>query len=189
MAKINLLPWRETLRKERQRQFSVVAIGSAMLMVLIIVYIHLHFSGLIREQESRNTFLEKQISQVNKNIEEIQTLEADKENLLARMDIIQQLQRSRPEIVHLFYETAKMLPNGVYLTKISKTNMTVKIEGVAQSNANVSRLMKNLDASDWLDNPVLDIIDSSKKQYPDASWFNLHANLKHPDDSQGQTKK
>ncbi len=173
MAKINLLPWRESLKKEQQRQFASVAIGSVVFMVLIIVYMHIHFAGLISAQEDRNAYLQKVIDTVEKDIIAIKSLEEDKQNLLARMNIIQQLQGSRPEIVHLFDESAKTLPDGVYLTKVNRTGSAVKMEGVAESNANVSTFMKNLDGSEWLKAPRLDVIDSSKSQYQGLSWFNL----------------
>jgi len=189
MAKINLLPWREVLKKEQQRQFASIAIGSVIFMTLIIVYLHIHFAGLISAQENRNAFLEKEIEKVEKDIVAIKTLEDDKASLLARMNIIQQLQGSRPEIVHLFDETAKTLPAGVYLTKLNRAGTTVKIEGVAESNANVSTFMKNLDASRWLKGPKLDVIDASKSQYQGLSWFNLRVAQTKPTNKDKAMKK
>jgi len=174
MAKINLLPWRDSLKKEQQRQFASVAIGSVIFMALIIVYMHIHIAGLISSQEERNKFLQTQIDVVEKDIIAIKSLEDDKQNLLARMNIIQQLQGSRPEIVHLLDEAAKTLPAGVYLTKLNRTGSALKVEGVAESNANVSTFMKNLDGSAWLTGPRLDVIDSSKTKFKGLSWFNLH---------------
>ncbi|NOX43916.1 MAG: PilN domain-containing protein [Gammaproteobacteria bacterium] len=188
MAKINLLPWRDSLKKEQQRQFASIAIGSVIFMVLIVVYLHIHFAGLISAQEGRNAFLQKEIEKVDKDIVTIQSLENDKQNLLARMNIIQQLQGSRPEIVHLFDETAKTLPDGVYLTKVNRAGLSVKIEGVAESNANVSTFMKNLDASEWIKGPRLDVIDSSKKEYAGLSWFNLRVAQTKPEKSDDMKK-
>ncbi len=180
MAQINLLPWRESLKKEQQRQFASVAIGSVIFMALIIVYLHIHFAGLISAQEDRNAYLQKAIDTVEKDIVTIRSLEEDKQNLLARMNIIQQLQGSRPEIVHLFDEAAKTLPDGVYLTKVNRTGSSVEMEGVAESNANVSTFMKNLDGSEWLKGPRLDVIDSSKAKYQGLSWFNLRVSQSKP---------
>ena len=104
MAHINLLPWREVQNKERKRQFAVIAAGSGMLSVLVLVYVHIHMNGLITNQEARNKFLDGKIEEVEKQIKEIQTLETDKQNLLARMKIIQTLQASRPEIVQAHTE-------------------------------------------------------------------------------------
>lgn len=189
MAKINLLPWREAQKKEQQRQFAFMAVGSSIFMVLVIVYVHIHFSGLIAKQNDRNAFLQQQIDEVEKDIVAIKSLESDKQNLLARMNIIQQLQTSRPEIVHLFDESAKSLPSGVYLTSIKRSGQTVKVEGVAESNANVSTFMKNLDSSEWLAGPRLDVIDSSKKQFEGLSWFNLRVAQTAPSKPEDDKKK
>ena len=175
MAHINLLPWREAQNKERKRQFAVVAAGSGMLSVLVLVYVHIHMNGLITNQEARNKFLDGKIEEVEKQIKEIQTLETDKQNLLARMKIIQTLQGSRPEIVHLFQEITQTMPEGVYLTQVNVSGSNIKIEGVAESNANVSALMRNVDTAAWMAKPVLDVIDSSKSEYPGLSWFSMHA--------------
>lgn len=175
MAHINLLPWREALRKERKRQFSVMAGGSVILTLLMLVYIHFHVNQLIKEQSNRNSFLEGKIAEVEKKIIEIQTLETDKQNLLARMKIIQQLQSSRPEIVHLYQELAQTIPDGVYLTRLDVAGSALKIEGVAESNANVSAFMRNLDSSTWIAKPSLEVIDSSKSEYLGMSWFSMRA--------------
>ena len=124
MAHINLLPWRAALNKERKRQFAVIAAGSGMLSVLVLVYIHIHMNGLITTQEARNKFLDGKIEEVEKQIKEIQTLETDKQHLLARMKIIQTLQGSRPEIVHLFQEITQTMPEGVYLTQVNVSGHT-----------------------------------------------------------------
>lgn len=120
MARINLLPWREEARKARQKQFAFIAAGTAVFAGLVLVYVHIFISGLIEDQNRRNTFLEEQIRIVDQQILEIRELEKTKANLLARMKIIQELQRSRPQIVHLFDDLVKTLPDGVYLNKISQ---------------------------------------------------------------------
>lgn len=180
MARINLLPWRDARRKEVQRQFGIVAAGSAFITAAVIAYIHFHIAGLIDTQNRRNTFMEEEIKQVERDIAQIKNLESDKANLLARMKIIQQLQSARPEIVHLFYETATTLPEGVYLTTLKRTRDSLKIEGVAESNANVSNYMRNLDGSDWLTRPMLDVIDATKKEYSGLSWFDLRVSQSKP---------
>lgn len=187
MAHINLLPWREALNKERKRQFAVIAAGSGMLSVLVLVYVHIHMNGLITSQEARNKFLDGKIEEVEKQIKEIQTLETDKQNLLARMKIIQTLQGSRPEIVHLFQEITQTMPEGVYLTQVNVSGSNIKIEGVAESNANVSALMRNVDTAAWMTKPVLDVIDSSKSEYPGLSWFSMRA-LQHRPVSEPDTE-
>ncbi len=187
MANINLLPWREKRRKELQRQFAVMAAGSAIFSAFVVLYVHIHISGLITVQDNRNSYLDNEIKVVEKDIEEIKNLENDKTNLLARMRIIQQLQSARPEIVHLFYEAAATLPEGVYLKKVARSGAGLQIEGVAESNANVSAYMRSLDESEWLTKPSLDVIDSSKKEYIGLSWFNLKAQQTRPKSEQDST--
>ena len=121
MAHINLLPWREELRREQQRQFLTIMGLSVILMGLIILAVHLRIAGMIDHQESRNRFLQGEISKVEKQIKEINQLEEDKRRLLARMEIIQQLQRNRPEVVHLFDEIARIIPDGVHLETMKQS--------------------------------------------------------------------
>jgi len=176
MTCINLLPWRETRRKEQQRQFFSIAGGAAVLMAMIVLYIHIHVSGLIELQSQRNKFLEEEIVKVEAKIVEIKTIESKKEQLLARMGIIQQLQTRRPAIVHLFDELAKAVPSGMYLTNVSQQGKMLVIEGVAQSNARVSAFMRNLDASDWFNNPRLEVIEANSKDLVRTSNFKLAVN-------------
>lgn len=164
MAKINLLPWRQEQRKEQQRQFFTI-MGLMVLLVLFgIVAVHLQYARLINTQNSRNDYLRNHIKEVEKQIKEINDLAAKKERLLARMEIIQQLQRNRPEIVRLFDELVRVMPDGVYLTSLKQTGVKLKMSGMAQSNARVSALMRNIDQSEWLTNPQLDVIQSQKKE-------------------------
>ncbi|NOX75267.1 MAG: PilN domain-containing protein [Gammaproteobacteria bacterium] len=173
MPQINLLPWREELRRKRQRQFINIAAGVAVVMLGIVVLVHVHYSGMIEDQDSRNKFMTEKIVQVDKEIKEIESLEKEKEALLARMKIIQELQSSRPVIVHLFDELAKAIPDPVYFLKLSRKGNQVSVEGVADANEYVSQLMRNLNNSRWLSNPKLSVIQSGKKEYKDSSWFKL----------------
>ncbi|MCC6209133.1 MAG: PilN domain-containing protein [Gammaproteobacteria bacterium] len=173
MTNINLLPWREIRRKEQQRQFFSIAGGAAVLMGLIVFYIHIHVGGMIETQSMRNKFLEEEITKVEAKIVEIKTIESKKEQLLARMNIIQQLQTRRPAIVHLFDELVKAVPSGMYLTNVSQQGKLLVIEGVAQSNARVSAFMRNLDASDWFAGPRLEVIEASSKDLARTSHFKL----------------
>lgn len=175
MARINLLPWREELRKEQQRQFLTVLGLSALLMVLIIVAVHIQIAGMISNQNSRNDFLKKEISKVEKQIKEINEITKKKTNLLARMEVIETLQRNRPEVVHLFDELVKVMPEGTYITKLKQSGKSLSMEGRAQSNARVSALMRNIDASDWLGNPGLKVIKADKKSDTDERSFSLTA--------------
>lgn len=155
MPHINLLPWREELRQRRNKEFGVTAAVGVVVMLAVIAIVHLHFQSRIRHQNNRNGFLEANIATLDKRIKEIQRLDDEKERLLARMQIIQRLQSSRPEVVHLFDELVTTLPEGVYYTRIQQKGRVLSIQGVAQSNARVSTLMRQLDGSQWLENPNL----------------------------------
>ncbi|MFZ5593014.1 MAG: PilN domain-containing protein [Pseudomonadota bacterium] len=163
MTRINLLPWREMARKEKKRQFMSIGIGAIVLMGLIIFYVHIHVAGMISDQNARNEFINDEIARIDNQIKEIKTLEEEKANLVARMDVIQQLQIRRSRIVHIFDEIEKTLPAGVFLTKIEQKGGELVLNGVAQSNGDVSSLMRNLEASDWLESPRLEVIQSSDK--------------------------
>jgi len=183
MTRINLLPWRELLRKEREREFYSIAGGAAFLMGLVIVYVHFHMVGLIEIQNGRNTFLDQEIKKVESQIKEIDSLETEKSQLLARMKVIEELQGQRPQMVHLFDEVAKAIPDGVYITSIKQSGTSVAIEGIAQSNARVSAFMRNIDASHWLAEPKLDVIEAlsdknNKKNQNNLKGSKFKLNLK-----------
>jgi len=171
MARINLLPWREEQRAEQQRQFLTMLGLSAVLMVLIIAAIHLQYSRAISIQNSRNSFLQTNITEVEAKIAAITKLEKDKQRLLNRIERIQKLQRNRPEIVHLFDEIVRVLPEGIYLTSFTQKGKVLILKGKAQSNARVSALMRGVDRSEWLTNPVLDVIQKdNNKDSKDRSF-------------------
>ncbi len=177
MPHINLLPWREELRRERQRRFINIAAGAAVLMLGIIALAHIQINGMIEGQQARNTFIQDHITRVDAEIKEIETLEKEKQALLARMQIIQELQSSRAEIVHLFDETARIIPEQVYLIKLSRTGREIHLEGVADSNEDISEFMRKLSDSPWFSNPRLTVIETGKTPYVDDSWFKLTVNL------------
>jgi len=173
MARINLLPWREALRKERKRQFTSVIGGAALLMLAIIGYIHVHISGNIDAQNSRNSFIQAEIAAVDGKIKEIKELEAQKKQLLNRMNVIQDLQTRRPMVVHMLDKLVVALPEGLFLTKFEQAGLDLSIEGLAQSNARVSAFMRNLDESDWFDSPRLEVIQVQEKNGSRSSKFTL----------------
>jgi len=153
MPRINLLPWREAERQERQRDFMVAIAGAFVAGVVVAVLANFVYIGRIDYQVARNARLEAEIVELDKSITEINGLERQKERLLARMEIIERLQSSRPEIVHLFDEMTRQIPEGVYLTAMKQTGSSVEVTGVAQSSTRVSALMRQIDSSDWLTNP------------------------------------
>lgn len=173
MARINLLPWRENLRKQRQREFGVMTAGALFFTLLLGFYVHLHISGMIDHQKSRNGFLKKEIAEMDRKIKEIKDLERTKAKLLARINVIQQLQSSRPEVVHLFDELVTRTPEGSYLTNVTQKAKSVTINGRAQSNARVSSYMRNIDASEWLYSPSLQVIENKDKTGTGFSHFTM----------------
>ncbi len=170
MPRINLLPWREDQRKERKLAFGV-AMGVALVAAGVTTFAaYLMFNSTIQAQVRRNDELRAEIKVVDKQIEEINNLESAKQKFIARMRIIEQLQRSRPEIVHVFDEIVRTLPDGVYLTSVKQSSNKLKFEGVAQSSTRVSSFMRNIDASDWLKDPELEVVQTSKNSGPGSSF-------------------
>lgn len=181
MARINLLPWREERRRQLTHEFTRQVVLGVILAVAIGGYGWYHARGLVEHQEERNKYLEDQIAVLQNEIEEIQTLEQTRKQLLARMNIIQRLQQRRPQIVHLFFEIADTLPNGVFLTRVEQSGDDLTIVGRAESNARVSAYMRNLDASPWLKNPRLEVIETDKADRVNA--FTLHLAQSTPDEN------
>jgi type IV pilus assembly protein PilN len=162
MPRINLLPWREEQRRERKLHF-LVALGGATVAALVTAFAsYLMLDSMINAQLRRNDTLRGEIKVLDKQIEEINTLENQKQKFIARMEIIEKLQRSRPEVVHLFDEIVRALPDGTYLTSFKQVDRKLTFEGVAQSSTRVSTFMRNIDASEWLKNPELEVVESKK---------------------------
>lgn len=179
MTAINLLPWREAQRKEKQQQFFMALGGAVAVMLLIVGVAHLHVESMIDAQNSRNSFLQSQIDRVEKQIVEIDAIEKEKQSLLSRMTVIQELQQGRSEMVHVFDEMVKVIPDGVYVTDLKQQEGVFELVGKAQSNARVSSLMRNFDASEWFKDPKLTEIVSVKdaKTGTRESKFKLVVNL------------
>jgi type IV pilus assembly protein PilN len=164
MPRINLLPWREEQRRERKLQFGI-AVGVAAAAAAVVTFAaYLLLSSMVSAQQARNERLRSEIKTLDKHIEEINNLEAAKQKFIARMDIIEKLQRSRPEIVHIFDEIVRTLPDGTYLTSVKQTDKRLKFEGVAQSSTRVSTFMRNIDASEWMKNPELEVVETKQGQ-------------------------
>lgn len=178
MAKINLLPWREELRKQKQQEFVFMSGGAAVIAALIVLLAHLHVDGMINDQGSRNAFLEQEIEILDQRIGRIKDLEKQKADLLARMNVIQELQSSRPESVHLMDEMVRTLPDGVYLNKLTQKGKQLSLAGIAQSNARVSDYMRNIDSSQWLSDPSLDLIKTTEENRRRLANFQLKGKQK-----------
>jgi type IV pilus assembly protein PilN len=163
MPRINLLPWREQQRKERKLAF-LVALGGATVAAGIVAFgAYLLFNSLISSQEGRNERLRTEIKTLDRQIQEINDLESQKQRFISRMQVIDKLQRSRSEVVHLFDEVTSMMPDGTYLTSFKQTNRRLKFEGVAQSSTRVSTFMRNIAASQWVRDPELEVVESKRE--------------------------
>jgi type IV pilus assembly protein PilN len=185
MARINLLPWREKLRKQRQRDFGLVTLAALLITALGMGYWHWYNQGLIDHQNDRNRFLENEIARVDKEIREIRDLERTREQLIARMKVIEDLQVSRPQVVHLFDELVTVLPDGAHLTQAVQAGGNLVLDGRAQSNARVSTLMRNVEASPFLAQPKLGIIENKEADRQAAVGSTFKLNLKQVVPKQG----
>lgn len=155
MANINLLPWRERQREERKQQFLVTLGITAGLAAVILLGIDRVLVSQISNQTARNQYLSEQIVLLDKEIAEIRQLQQQKKDLTARMAVIQDLQGTRPIIVRLFDELVRTLPEGIYYDTITRTEASISIVGIAESNSRVSALMRALDESEWFADPDL----------------------------------
>lgn len=188
MPRINLLPWREQERKVRRREFMVAAAGAVIAAVVVAGVGKVVYSSWIDAQTEKNNLLKKEIVKLDSQIADIQDLENRKQRLVARMQIIEKLQRKRPEIVHLFDELVRTVPDGVYLTSIRQIPpRKLEIHGVAQSSTRVSTFMRNIDSSTYMDNPELQVVEAAK-DVASGSNFTLTAETVGVDlDSGGET--
>jgi type IV pilus assembly protein PilN len=172
MAKINLLPWRENLREERKKNYMLV-----MLCVLIIaggsVFGADRFvRNEIKNQQARNAYLEREIAVLDASVAEINSLQEQKREIQDRMNVIQNLQGSRPIIVRVFDELVKTLPEGVYFQTLDRVGDSMNIVGVAESYGQLTTLMRRLGASEWFADPVLQIISATDA---DSDGFKANA--------------
>ncbi|MBX2883494.1 MAG: PilN domain-containing protein [Granulosicoccus sp.] len=164
MTKINLLPWRETHRREKNTEFGITLALFAMLTAGVAFGGFKYVEGKVDFQNERNARLDREIALLQQELQAIQELEETKNNLLARMEIIQQLQGQRPLIVHTFQEVAESLPDGVYLTALKQNGGNkMTMEGRAESNARVSALMRRIDNSNYFKNPRLEVIAADRE--------------------------
>jgi type IV pilus assembly protein PilN len=173
MAHINLLPWREERRQERQKQFFIL-LGMGFVFSCAILYSAIAYSDrLISIQNGRNAFLNNEIRLLDIKIKEISKLEQEKEKLLARMQVIQDLQESRPKVVKVFDSIVKTVPDGIHLDLLEREGETLKISGKAQSNARVSVYMRNLDKDAEFNESRLEVIERTSTSDDADRKFNL----------------
>lgn len=155
MIRINLLPHREEARKARREQFYVLAGLISVLGLVVIFAVFTLIEAQVEAQGRKNDFLKQEIALLDKQLDQIKRLREQTQALLARKQVIENLQRDRGETVHLLSELVRQVPEGVYLKSLRQDGLNVNISGYAQSNARVSALMRNIDGSSWMENPRL----------------------------------
>jgi type IV pilus assembly protein PilN len=180
MIPINLLPHRAERRKALQRQFIILAVMTSLLGGLIVFAVHGFFEGRIENQNRRNQFLERQIAEVDKQIDEIRRLREQTQALLGRKRVVETLQTNRTETVRLLDQLVRQLPEGIHLKAVKQTGTRVNVVGYATSNARVSNLMRNFEASPWLENPQLIEIKASKVGTVTLNEFNMNVDVSRP---------
>lgn len=183
MAHINLLPWRERLREERKREFFTILVGVVIISAGVLFLVDRYFNGQIDMQISRNDFIRGEIAVLDERVAEINQLRQQKEDIRSRMNVITDLQGTRPVIVRIFDELVKTLPDGVYYESLIREDNTISIEGIAESYAKITELLRRLDDSEWFQDSDLDdisAIDSGANSLSEAFVFTLSLSLQLP---------
>ncbi|MBL0011997.1 MAG: PilN domain-containing protein [Nitrosomonas sp.] len=178
MIRINLLPHRELKRKARQQQIAVLAGLIGLFAIVVIMGIHTIIAGKIDYQNGRNQYLSDQIAILDKEIAEIREIKTQTQELLGRKQVVETLQNSRSEVVHLLDQLVRLLPDGVYLQSVKQEDHNITLVGYAQSNAWVSVLMRNLESSQWLESPLLIEIKAMTVNNVRQNEFNMKIKLK-----------
>lgn len=180
MARINLLPWRAERRARRQKEFYGLLGASALAAVLLGFLIVSYYNGQLEGQGERNAFLQAEIRKLDEQIKEIEELDRKKAQLLMRKQVIEELQASRSQMVHLFDELVRTIPDGVRLTSIKQAGELLTLEGQSQSNARVSTYMRNIEASGWMREPDLNIIEAKGDDKSLPFMFSLRFRMSNP---------
>ncbi len=189
MAHINLLPWRERLREERRREFLSILVGVVIIGAGLLFLVDRYFNGEIDTQTARNDFLRSEISQLDAQVAEISELQQQKEDIQARMNVITDLQGTRPVIVRIFDELVRTLPEGVYYETLERTGDIIAIEGVSESYSRITELMRRLDDSEWFTEADLSDIsaaDVAQSAISNTLTFTLTLNLELPNQQSAQ---
>jgi type IV pilus assembly protein PilN len=180
MAKINLLPWREERRQQQTKEFYIILVISAVMALLVFALAYYYYDQSTKFQKQRNQFLTTEISLLDAQIAEIKKLEAQKASLIARQEVIEELQASRTQMVHLFDELVKTIPNGVFLEKITQQGNVISLEGYSQSHSRVSDYMRRLEQSEWFNSIDLDYIKADNTLVSHEQKFKLSVKLVNP---------
>lgn len=173
MTTINLLPWRQERRDQLKKEFLVILGGFVAVAAVIIFLWQLILSSSIESQQQTNAYLQSKITELDAQVKEIADLRDQKQKLVERMQVIQNLQGNRPEIVHIFDELVRTLPDGVYYKSIIRNGSAIALVGTAESNNRVSSLMRQLDNSEWFANPSLQLVSANPSFGEQATDFTM----------------
>lgn len=189
MANINLLPWRDEYRREKQQEFLTI-VGGVALVALLCAYLWVSMvNSRIENQSQRNNLLNNEIGLLDKKVKEIKELRERRRELIERMKVIQGLQGERPVIVRYFDEMVRAIPEGVYLTELKREGQAIKMGGITESNVRVSAFMRNVDGSEWFTSPNLSSVKATPELGEQASQFELTLTPTKPNgpkDSEGE---
>ena len=180
MANINLLPWREQRREQQRKEFFVILGTIAGLGLLAVLFAHVAINGQIDGQGDRNSYLQTNIAELDKQVVEIRELQTRRNQLIDRMQVIQNLQGTRPLIVRIFDELVRTLPDGVYFRSLQRKDSTITIAGTAETNNRVSSLMRQLEKSEWFANPVLKGVKANPEFGDQANDFDMTVTVTTP---------
>lgn len=186
MAQINLLPWRDERRQELKKEFLTILAMVFAVGIAVVVLADRVVNGQIDHQRSRNNYLNQHIKELDKQVAEIKELERERQRLIERMRVIQELQGNRPIIVRILDQLVRTVPDGVFYNRLVTKDKVITINGVAESNNRVSSLMRRLDASDWLANPNLDAVRAAPRYGEQATTFEMKVQVQLPDADQGE---
>ncbi|UTA48556.1 PilN domain-containing protein [Simiduia sp. 21SJ11W-1] len=188
MSRINLLPWRDQHRQEKKQEYFTI-LGGVFILAALLAYLWVSaVQGAIEHQNERNALLQREIQLLEKQVAEIRELRKRKEELLARMRVIQGLQGTRPVIVRYFDEMARAIPDGVFLLELRRTGDRIELKGIAESNNRVSSLMRNLDESEWFDAPNLTSVQAAPDEGELANEFSMSVKAAVPGSHEEEAK-
>ncbi|PIP80611.1 MAG: pilus assembly protein PilN [Gammaproteobacteria bacterium CG22_combo_CG10-13_8_21_14_all_40_8] len=185
MAQINLLPWRAELRKQHQKTFLTYVAFAAIMGVVVMYVFHMYMQSIIEDKSSRIKFIEGKIASVEAKIAEIKQLDQKREELKNKMELIQELQRSRPQVVHLFDAIPRVIPEGLHLTSIVRIGNHLDITGSSESNTRIASLLRNIDDSEWLGKADVSSFTQNDKSNIPSQGFSVVAEVLSPKSEKG----
>ncbi|MGH2508246.1 MAG: PilN domain-containing protein [Gammaproteobacteria bacterium] len=182
MARINLLPWRDWERRRLRQRFLLSLALAFVVGIVVVVWATFMVEGAVSNQQGRNQYLREQVAQLDTKIKSINELKKTRDELLARMNVIEKLEQSRPLVVHLFDQLTRTVPDSVYITSVTNKMGNLTIEGIAQSPSGVSAYMQNIANSPWLADPNLKVVRTKRDGKVRRSNFTVTTQLMQPQD-------